>query len=176
MMRLRVFLPALAVAAMALSLAPRADAQAKPATATNDKADIQALMESYMDAFRAKDASAIMANYLPDKSLVVFDVIPPRQYVGWHAYKRDWEGFLALYAGEIKVEMTELSVITDGNLGFTHAIVRSAGAMKDGKPLDLTIRLTDCLRKVKGKWYIVHEHVSVPVDILTGQADLTSKP
>jgi ketosteroid isomerase-like protein len=40
----------------------------------------------------------------------------------------------------------------------------------------MAFRLTDVLRKVKGKWLIVHEHVSVPVDVATGKADLTSKP
>jgi ketosteroid isomerase-like protein len=47
---------------------------------------------------------------------------------------------------------------------------------KDGNPIDMTLRLTDVLRKIKGKWLIVHEHVSVPVDVATGKADLTSKP
>jgi len=40
----------------------------------------------------------------------------------------------------------------------------------------LTVRVTDVYRKIDGKWLIVHEHVSVPVDIKTGQGDLQSKP
>jgi ketosteroid isomerase-like protein len=47
---------------------------------------------------------------------------------------------------------------------------------KDGNPIDVNIRVTDVLRKAKGKWLIVHEHVSVPVDLATGKADLASKP
>ena len=47
---------------------------------------------------------------------------------------------------------------------------------KDGNPIDMTLRLTDVLREINGKWLIVHEHVSVPVDVATGKADLTSKP
>ena len=43
-------------------------------------------------------------------------------------------------------------------------------------PIDMTLRVTDVLRKIKGKWLIVHEHDSVPVDVATGKADLTSKP
>jgi len=30
--------------------------------------------------------------------------------------------------------------------------------------------------KIKGKWLIVQEHVSVPVDLATAKADLNSKP
>jgi hypothetical protein len=31
-------------------------------------------------------------------------------------------------------------------------------------------------RKLRGHWLIVQEHVSVPVDLDTGKADLLSKP
>jgi hypothetical protein len=40
----------------------------------------------------------------------------------------------------------------------------------------LTVRVTDGYRKINGKWLITQEHVSVPVDLETGKADLTSKP
>jgi len=32
------------------------------------------------------------------------------------------------------------------------------------------------LRRMGGKWLIFQEHVSVPVDLATGKADLLSKP
>ena len=41
--------------------------------------------------------------------------------------------------------------------------------------IDLTVRLTDVYRKINGNWLIVHEHVSVPVDLNTLKPDLTSK-
>jgi hypothetical protein len=50
------------------------------------------------------------------------------------------------------------------------------GKGKDGNPMDATMRITDVLRKSSGKWLIVHEHVSVPVDLASGKADLSSKP
>ena len=37
-------------------------------------------------------------------------------------------------------------------------------------------RFTDVLRKMNGKWLIVHEHLSFPVDPETGKADFLSKP
>ena len=42
--------------------------------------------------------------------------------------------------------------------------------------MDVTMRITDVLRKSSGKWLIIHEHVSVPVDLASGKADLSSKP
>ncbi len=47
---------------------------------------------------------------------------------------------------------------------------------KQGKKLDLTVRVTDVYKKAQGRWSIVHEHVSVPVDLDSGKPDLSSKP
>jgi ketosteroid isomerase-like protein len=142
----------------------------------DDQAEIKALEQRFVEAFQAKDVARIMAVYVPNESLVVFDVVPPRQYVGWNAYKKDWEGFLALFDGPITVELTDLHVATAGSLGYGHSIQRVSGRMRDGNNLDLTVRVTDVYRKVKGKWLVVHEHLSVPVDLATGKPDLTSKP
>ena len=65
----------------------------------DDQADIKTLEQRFVDAFKAKDVARIMSVYVPSETLVVFDVVPPRQYVGWNAYKKDWEDFLALFDG-----------------------------------------------------------------------------
>jgi len=142
----------------------------------DDQTDIKTLEQRFVDAFKAKDVARIMSVYVPSETLVVFDVVPPRQYVGWNAYKKDWEDFLALFDGPISVELTDLHVTTVGSLGYGHSIQRVSGAMRDGKTLDLTVRVTDVYRKIGGKWLIVHAHVSVAVDLTTGKPDLTSKP
>jgi ketosteroid isomerase-like protein len=72
--------------------------------------------------------------------------------------------------------VTEWKTETEGNLAYGHGIFQTAGNDKDGMPLDLTLRVTDVYRKVNGKWLVVHEHVSWPVDLATGKADLSSKP
>jgi ketosteroid isomerase-like protein len=50
------------------------------------------------------------------------------------------------------------------------------GTTKDGKKANFTVRVTDCLKKINGVWLIAHSHVSVPVDMRTGEADMQSKP
>ena len=124
----------------------------------------------------AKDIDRIMSFYVPDESLFVFDCIPPRQYVGAKAYRKDFEDFLAQYPGPNKFEVSDLTVTTDGQLAFAHYVIHMTGVAKDGTKAEMNFRLTDCLRKTKGKWLIVHEHVSFPVDLATGKADLLSKP
>jgi uncharacterized protein (TIGR02246 family) len=144
------------------------------AARADDQAEIKGLEERLAAAISAKDLDRIMSFYAPD--IFVFDVIPPRQYVGAEAYRKDFEGFLANFPGAVKFEVSDLAITADGKLGFAHYIVHMSATDKDGKPAEYNFRLTDCLRKVKGKWLIVHEHTSFPVDMATGKADMLSKP
>jgi uncharacterized protein (TIGR02246 family) len=155
-----------ALSMMVFSAPARADA----------RADIRALEERFVAAFKAKDVDAIMKVYAPDQMLVVFDVVPPRQFVGAAAYRKDWQTFLDSFEGPITVELTDLDVGADRNLAYSHSIQRVAGTDKQGKKLDLTVRVTDVYKKARGRWILIHEHVSVPVDLDTGKPDLSSKP
>jgi uncharacterized protein (TIGR02246 family) len=158
------FLAALAIIAFAAPA--RADAQA----------DIKRLENRFVAAFKAKDPEAIMQVYAPGQALVVFDVVPPLEYVGAAAYRKDWQAFLGGFNGPITVELTDLDVGADRNLAYSHSIQRVSGIDKQGKKLDLTVRVTDIYRKIHGRWFIIHEHVSVPVDLATDKPDLNSKP
>src|SRR5262245_2274900 len=100
----------------------------------------------------AKDINGIMAYYSPDESLHVFDALPPRQYVGATAFRKDWEGFLAAYANALHAEVSEWKTETEGNLAYGHGITRITGEDKHGKDLDLTLRVTDVYKKINGKW------------------------
>ncbi len=51
-----------------------------------------------------------------------------------------------------------------------------AQSTADGSKTHLVVRFTDVLRKSAGKWLIVQEHVSFPVDPTTGKADMLSTP
>lgn len=143
---------------------------------TDDKAEIAALEHHLISSIRTKDLDGVMSVYVPDDSLFVFDVIPPRQYVGASAYREDWKGVLASFNGSINAEISDLKITASNNLGFGHSIQHMTGTDRSGKNVDWTFRVTDCYRKINGKWLIVHEHYSVPVDLQTAKADLTSKP
>jgi len=142
----------------------------------DDVSQIQALEKNLADAYNAKDINGIMAAYVSDDSLIVFDITPPRQYIRANAVRKDYEGILAGFPGPIHVEFSDWKINAEGNLGYGHGFFRFVGTDKDGKAWDTAIRLTDIYRKVNGKWLIVHEHGSFPVDLATGKADLTSKP
>src|SRR5438445_10034082 len=130
----------------------------------DDAAYIQALKERFVAAFKAKDPDAIMKVYAPGQTLLVFDVVPPRQYVGAAAYRKDWQTFFGSFDGPITVELTDLDIVTDRNLAYSHSIQHVAGADKQGKKLDLPVRVTDVYKKARGRWQIIHEQVPVPGD------------
>jgi uncharacterized protein (TIGR02246 family) len=142
---------------------------------TEDQGDIKALIEQrFAAAFKAKDVNAIMALYVPDESLFAFDVT--LQFVGATAYRKNWEDFFAAFPGPMQLEISDLSIMTEGKLGFSHSIQHAIFTDKDGKTADITVRVTSVYRKINSKWFIIHDHVSVPVDLATGKADLSSKP
>lgn len=142
-----------------------------------DEQEIRAVEDRFATAVRAKDADSIMKNYAPGTGLFVFDVTPPRQYVGFDAYKKDWQDFFAAFPGPVdKFEVQDLSIETDGKLAYSHSVQPLVITSKDGSKFRFTVRVTDGYRKINGKWLITKEHVSVPVDLETGKADLVSKP
>ncbi len=149
----------------------------KPAvdTTAQDQADIQALEGKFQAAFNAKDVNAIMALYTPDEAMVVFDAVPPRQYTGWSAYKKDWEGFFAAFPGPAELKSTDLDVTVGGSVAYGHSIQHATMTDKAGKKVEMTVRVTDGYKKVNGQWLISHEHVSVPVDLDTMKPVLDSK-
>ena len=142
----------------------------------NDVKAIRALYQRFTDAFNRRDVAAIMSLYLPGKNLFVFDVTPPRQHMGWDDYKKDWQDLFAAFPGALHQDLSDLSITSDGKLAFSHYMVGGYFTRADGSKLAVTVRSTDALRKMNGKWLIVEEHVSVPVDLDTGKADLLSKP
>lgn len=141
-----------------------------------DEAEIRTLAQNFATAFRAKDLDKVMAPYERSDKFVVYDVVPPRQYTGFEAYKKDFAEFFGMFSGPVTFDIVELNITTEGNFAYSYAIDHFSGDLKAGGKMDATVRVTDVYRKIGGKWLIVHEHVSVPVDLATAKADLQSKP
>jgi uncharacterized protein (TIGR02246 family) len=144
-------------------------------TSAQDQADIKALEDHFTTAFNAKDSNAVMAVYVPDQSLIVFDASVPRQYTGAPAYKKDWDDFWTMFPGPVNFSLSDLDITVGGNVAYSHSIQHVSMTDKKGKKMDLTVRVTDGYKKINGQWLISHEHVSVPVDFSTMKPDLDSK-
>ncbi len=170
----RFVIGAIAAALVAVCLSAGLPARAQ----SKDEQEIRALEDQFAAAASAKDLDAIMKVYVPGNDLFVFDVGVPRQHVGWEDYKKDWHDFLAMLPGPIKFTVSDLSVASDGKIAYGHNIQHLSGTMTDGSSMEMVVRVTDVYRKIDGKWLIVQEHVSVPIDFSSGKPvpDLMSKP
>jgi len=150
------------------------------ASASTDLADdtaIKSLEQGFVAAFRAKDVPKIMSYCAPGNKLFVFDLTIPRQHVGHDAFAKDWQGLFKMTDGPLSVDLSDLEVTTNGGtLAFSHSIVHVSGKRTDGRTIDHNARVTHVYEKMNGKWLIVHEHVSVPIDMSTGKPDFQSKP
>ena len=113
-----------------------------------------------------KDVDAVMAVYAPGKSLLVFDVVgPPAVHFGWDEYRDAFKQMFAAISGPLRLTVSDLDVEVSGDVGYGRSLQRVSGThAKDGKSFDYTVRVTDVYRKIRGKWLIVQEHVSLPVD------------
>jgi len=140
----------------------------------NDEAQIKRVLEGGVEAVRARDIDGVMSIYAPE--LVAFDIVPPLRYVGADAYRKPWEQVFSSFQGPIGYEIHDLSITVGDDVAFTHSLNRISGTMNSGQKTDLWLRWTACLRKINGKWLIVHTQVSVPVDLEQGKAVLSLKP
>ena len=145
----------------------------KSRTADNET-ELRQALDRWAKAFRAHDVNTIMSLYAPD--VVAFDFVPPLQYVGKDAYRKDYEEFLAQFDGPIDVQFRDLKVVAGDDVGYVYTLEHFSGKLKNGQKFEMWGRCTSGFRKINGKWLDVHDHCSVPADFETGKAVLDLKP
>ena len=135
---------------------------------TTDEAQIRSLLDEFRNVLRIKDSDRFMSLYSPE--IVVFDVPPPLQRVGSQAYGKAVLEWFDSYRGPIAFETRDLSIAVGADVAFSHSLIRTSGTTKNGREIDRWQRWTLCLGKISGKWLIMHEHVSLPVNQKSGNA------
>jgi PhnB protein len=125
-----------------------------------DEAEIRAVVDGWVKAISAKDVGAVMSHYAAD--IVTFDLAPPLQYTGAAALKKRLETWFPPFRGPVGYEICDLCIIAGDDVAFCRSLNRISGARTDGEDTNVWVRATVGLRKIDGKWSIVHEHLSVP--------------
>lgn len=137
---------------------------------------IHQLLDNWSKAFGAKDVDGVMAMYAPGAALTAYDIVPPLQYKGFDAYKKDYADFFAQFDGPIQVGIADEHLEVSGDLAVDYALEHITGKMKDGKPADVWLRATSVFKRINGQWRDIHDHISVPADMATGKAVMDLKP
>ena len=92
-----------------------------------------------------------------------------------NAFVTHWQEFFGSYQS-LDVEFPDVSITAGDDVAFSHCLHRVKGTLKNGQQTDWWLRWTAGYRKTNGKWLIVHEQVSVPIDLKSGKAMLDLKP
>jgi len=140
----------------------------------NSDSELRALFDERAVAMGAKDIERVMALYAPD--VVYFDLVPPLRYVGADALRARFLDWFPRWHGPIGQQTQELEVSADDRVATAHMLVRAYGTMQDGRTVDYFVRVTNGCRRSDGGWRIIHEHVSLPVEMSTGRARMDLTP
>jgi uncharacterized protein (TIGR02246 family) len=127
---------------------------------TSDDKEIRELIARWSKAVRDKDRSGISADH--DENILMFDVPPPFLSRGLDAYMATWETFFSGTATSVVFDFDDVEITAGKDVAFATAIGRCVTIERSGEEANLKFRLTMGLRKVNGRWRIVHEHHSVP--------------
>jgi ketosteroid isomerase-like protein len=132
-------------------------AAAKPAGGAPDKAHLQKIW----DGWSTLDVSKV-AEYYATGPHTFFD-IAPLKYNSWDEYQAGVVKELTDYKSARFTVNDDAELHSAGEYVWGTATVKEDATMKSGKREMATFRWTYVFGRQDGKWVIVHEHVSVPM-------------
>jgi uncharacterized protein (TIGR02246 family) len=130
---------------------------------------IRQTLAAYQAAVLAKDVEAFAALFADD--VVVFDMWGPWSQEGiaaWRAMVAGWFGSLG--EERVVVEADEVRTSVAGDMATLTAFLTFRAIDANGSELrSLNNRLSWVLREQAGRWKVVQEHTSIPIDGATGK-------
>jgi ketosteroid isomerase-like protein len=121
------------------------------------------LVQRYYAAWNTLNTDDPAQFYAKDASLVFFDVVPLK-YRGWAEYKKgvDKAFFGKISAGKLTPN-NDLKITRRGNVAWMTLTFHLSFTLKTGKATEIDCRHTAIWVNRRGKWLIVHEHISAPL-------------
>ena len=134
------------------------------ASEASDKAQIKEILEKVI---AGKDGTEMASYYAPDA--ILWDVVPPETR-GRANIAKFMDGIM-VDQKNLKGEIRRLHIEVERTLATAYSIQHFTWESRaTGQPGEILFRQTDMLRKIKGRWWIIQQHISVPIDAKTGQA------
>lgn len=139
-----------------------------------DEAMIRQQVNKIVEGIRVQDLESLERLYAAD--VVSFDVEPPLQHVGVEAKMKNWVKVFTLFK-DVSYEVRDLTLTTGVDVAFGHCFGRLSGTLRNGAATNgMWVRATFCFQKVHGNWLIVHDQVSVPLDMPSGKGATDLEP
>jgi ketosteroid isomerase-like protein len=162
---------ALHAGAAAAALAFSTPSIAAGGVALNAPADVGAITGIEQKLSTLNTMKDLIQYYAPDA--VVFDMYAPGIYRG---SKQIYDGFEQQFAQGQSFTGTirDINILSDGKFGCAATQQHFDFVMKNGTKGAITLRQLDAFKKIGGKWLIVQQHISFPMDPKTGLGLLDS--
>ena len=135
--------------------------------------EIVELHEAWFAAAAAQDLDASMAPISPD--IVSYEHTAPLQVTELSAVREECRVGFERAGDDFEWTVPDLRVLVRGDLAVAWGLNRMADRHADGTEDVTWSRGTRVFQLIDGRWRMVHQHVSFPVDPATGMAatDLT---
>jgi len=126
-----------------------------------DTDEIRQVVSARAAAVAAKDAKAMVAHNAP--ATIVYSLAPPLRQPSGGRDVGEVEQWLATFQGPMSMEVRDLAVTAEGSVAFCTSLnCLTATPVGMAESFSLWFRVTLGLRKIDGRWLVVHEHQSVP--------------
>ena len=128
--------------------------------------EVLLIIQSWDQALLGKQVDHLVQQCADDVSM--FDV--SSQLDGVAQYKSEWEKFSPYFNDQMKISRRDVRLYAADDLAVMHCHSKVENPILKGKLEMPWCRTTLCLQKKAGAWLVVHQHISMPVDMMTGQA------
>jgi ketosteroid isomerase-like protein len=152
---------AVSLCLLAATLSGVAQTKKSPMQKTAGPAPDKAIMQKVWDGWSTLDPANVAKYYAPGPH-VYFD-IAPLKYGSFDEYAKGAQGLVAAYKSAKFTLNDDLAIHPHGDLVWATATVAEQMTTKAGKVEMGNFRWTVIWENVDGKWLIVHEHVSEPI-------------
>lgn len=123
------------------------------------------LLDNYQTAVNEQNVDKFISMY--DTNVHIFDSWSKWNIIGkdtWQKHVEDWFSVLKRDNSTLRVSYEDLVIYQENELTSIHVNIRFAEFNSNKIEFrHLTNRFTFILKKIDSKWYIVHEHSSLPI-------------
>lgn len=130
--------------------------------------EIRRLHDEWFDASAAKDLDRSMAPIAA--SIVSYEHSSPLQFDDIALIREECRRGFERAGDDFRWTVPELSVVVDGDLAVTWGLNRMDDRLPDGSEDVTWSRGTRVFQRFGGRWLMIHQHVSFPMDPTTGLA------
>lgn len=142
--------------------------------ANDARGEIRELFDAWLRAAAEKDIDAVMGPIA--EGVVSYEHNAPLQYVGREAVRAVCQEGFDFMQGEFRWDVRDLHVLVRGDIAVTWGLNHMSARHPTGDVIEQWSRGTRIFQKLGGKWKMIHQHVSFPVDPETGGAVTSAAP